>query len=81
MSLLKNIKSICIIVVLFLFIMECVPVRFIAQKRDFDAIYEGQNLIPISFRKAGWSKMEIFSLAMNFATSISNSLPAYLLRV
>jgi len=35
-----------VIVVLFLLIMDCAPIHFIPQKKDFDAIYEGQNLIP-----------------------------------
>ncbi len=42
----RSFLSICLIVVLFLFTTNCSIRQFIPQKKDFDAIYEGQNLIP-----------------------------------
>ena len=43
---LQRVNFICLIVVLFLFTMNCTMGRFIPQKKIFDAIFEGQNLIP-----------------------------------
>jgi len=42
----RSFLSICLIVFLFLFTSNCVPKWFIPQKKHFDAIYEGQNLVP-----------------------------------
>jgi len=42
----RSFLSICLIVFLFLFTSNCVPKWFIPQEKDFDTIYEGQNLIP-----------------------------------
>jgi len=43
---LQLIKFIWSIVILFLLITNCSFRQFVPQKKDFDAIYEGQNLIP-----------------------------------
>jgi hypothetical protein len=42
----RSFLCICLIVVLFLFLTDCAPKRFIPQGKKFDAIYEGQNLVP-----------------------------------
>jgi hypothetical protein len=42
----KSFLSISLIVVLFLFTTTCTTRQFIPQVERFDAIYEGQNLIP-----------------------------------
>ncbi len=43
---LQPIKSVCLIVVLFLFTTGCAIRQLVSERKDFDAIYEGQNLIP-----------------------------------
>jgi hypothetical protein len=43
---LQPIKSVCLIVVLFLFTTSCTIRQLVSERKDFDAIYEGQNLIP-----------------------------------
>jgi len=43
---LQLVNFICSIVILFLLIMNCSFRQFVPQKKDFDAIYEGQNLVP-----------------------------------
>jgi len=43
---LQAIKSVCLIVVLFLFTSNCTIMQFRPQKKDFDVIYAGQNLVP-----------------------------------
>ena len=43
---LQPIKSGCLIVVLFLFTTSCTIRHLVSERKDFDAIYEGQNLIP-----------------------------------
>ncbi len=42
----RSFLCICLIVVLFLFTTTCNIRQFIPQKEKYDAIYEGQNLIP-----------------------------------
>jgi hypothetical protein len=42
----RSLLSICLIVILFLLITNCSVRQFIPQGKNFDAIYEGQNLIP-----------------------------------
>jgi len=43
---LQPIKSVCLIVVLFLFTTGCTIRQLVSERKDFDAIYEGQNLVP-----------------------------------
>jgi len=43
---LQLVNFICSIVILFLLITNCSFRQFVPQKKDFDAIYEGQNLVP-----------------------------------
>ncbi len=43
---LQPIKSVCLIVVLFLFTTGCAIRQLVSERKDFDAIYEGQNLVP-----------------------------------
>ena len=43
---LQPIKSVCLIVVLFLFTTGCTIRQLVSEKKDFDTIYEGQNLVP-----------------------------------
>ena len=42
----QRINFICSIIVLFLVTSNCTIMQFRPQKKDFDAIYEGQNLVP-----------------------------------
>ena len=42
----RSFLCICLIVVLFLFTTTCNIRQFIPQGKKFDAIYEGQNLVP-----------------------------------
>ena len=42
----KSFLSICLIVVLSLFTTNCTIRQFVPERKDFDTIYEGQNLIP-----------------------------------
>jgi hypothetical protein len=42
----RSFLSICLVVVLFLFTTNCTLWQFIPQEKSFDAIYEGQNLVP-----------------------------------
>ena len=42
----RSFLTICLIVVLSLFLTDCAPKWYIPQKEKYDAIYEGQNLIP-----------------------------------
>jgi len=42
----RSLLSICLIVILFLLITNCSVRQFVSEKKHFDAIYEGQNLIP-----------------------------------
>ena len=43
---LQLVNFICLIVILFLLIMNCSVRQFGPQKKDSDANFEGQNLIP-----------------------------------
>ncbi len=40
------INSICLTGVLFLFAASCTIRQFVPERKDFDTIYEGQNLVP-----------------------------------
>ncbi len=42
----KSFLSICLIVVLSLFTTNCTIRQLVSERKDFDTIYEGQNLIP-----------------------------------
>ena len=42
----KSFLSICLIVVLSLFTTNCTIIQFVPERKHFDTIYEGQNLVP-----------------------------------